>query len=426
MNPNYHKTELDEILRVPPDRLRAYSTIFVSLGLLVFFALGLIVNIPEEFVGNVRLFNNNAYVNLYAGTSGRVAKLFVKDKILVNEGDILAMIDNPLAFREYQVLNNTLVQLDSIIRISDSTAMITYGMPRLNSLGGMQSSYQELRKRLQQFSSHIINKEYSQQHDAIRKEQQIYLTYSAGLIEQRYLLEQSVAMRVRNLERHHHLHTSELISDAELEVVETETLTEQMKLETLKSGILENELKINECSKQLLTLSWQYRNKRDDQFLNVESLHKQLQEQLQLWDESYLIRAPISGKVQLTNLWEEQQHLNTGEVIMTILPANDLLVSVKMQCPASEAVKVKQGNDVLIELQGSPSIIQGYIRGEVKNISEVQVDGLYTVDIILTSGLSTTLGKTLQFNRYAEGRGKIITGNKAFLAHLAKKIFPHN
>jgi len=56
----------------------------------------------------------------------------------------------------------------------------------------------------------------------------------------------------------------------------------------------------------------------------------------------------------------------------------------------------------------------------------VQVDGLYTVDIILTSGLSTTLGKTLQFNRYAEGRGKIITGNKAFLAHLAKKIFPHN
>jgi hypothetical protein len=35
-------------------------------------------------------------------------------------------------------------------------------------------------------------------------------------------------------------------------------------------------------------------------------------------------------------------------------------------------------------------------------------------------------GTISQFNRYAEGHGKIITGKKTFLAHLAKKIFHHN
>ncbi len=108
---------------------------------------------------------------------------------------------------------------------------------------------------------------------------------------------------------------------------------------------------------------------------------------------------------------------------MTILPANDQSVSAKMQCPANEAIEVKQGNEVLIEMQGFPSITHGYIRGEVKNISEVQVEGLYTVDIILTNGLCTTLGKTLQFNRYAEGCGKIITGEKVFLLDLFKKNY---
>jgi hypothetical protein len=95
-----------------------------------------------------------------------------------------------------------------------------------------------------------------------------------------------------------------------------------------------------------------------------------------------------------------------------------------MQCRVEEAQKVKLGNDTLIELQGFPAITHGYIRGSVRQVSEVPVDGMYTVDIVLKPSLVTTLGLTLQFNRYAEGRGKIITGKDAFLLHLFKKILP--
>jgi multidrug resistance efflux pump len=391
---------------------------------MVFLAIGGLVNIPEESVGNVRLFNSYAFVNIYANTDGRIAKLFVKDKILVNEGDILAMIDNPLAFREYQVLNNTLRQLDSIIRISDSIALSTFEIPWLNHLGSMQSRYQELRKRLQQFSAHIQSKEYAQQCDAIQKEGQIHKAIAEGLEVHLNLLDQSVVNKTRNLERMQHLHATELISDVELEGVETDILAVEMKQETLKGGILENKLNIHECNKQLMELAWKHNMDRDDRFLGIQDIHKQLLEQLQLWEEKYLIRAPVSGNIQLADLWEELQQLNDGEILMTILPANDQSVSAKMQCPANEAVKVKQGNEVLIELQGYPAITHGYIRGKVKCISEVRIEGMYTVDIILSSGLNTTLGKTLQFNRYAEGWGKIITGEKTFLLDLFKKIIP--
>ncbi len=422
MKHNY--PEVDEILRVPPAKLTAYSTLFVSLGLLVFLAIGILVSIPEESSGKVSLFNGHAFVNIYVSTGGRVAKLFVKDKASVREGDYLVLINNPVTFREYQSLIIALGQLDSLFRANDTLALASTTIPGLNKLGSMQSNYQELKKQMQQFSAHILSSEYSQQCSAIRKEQQIYMIYEEGLAVQQKLLDQAVIMKTRNLERNQLLHAAKLISDAELESVEAESLAQQMKLETLKSGILENELKIHECSRQLMDISWQYQKNRDELFLGVISIHKQLQEQLQLWEEKHLIRAPVSGTVQLADLWEEQQQLNVGEVVMTILPARDLLVSAKMQCPANEAVKVKQGNEVLIEMQGYPAITNGYIRGNVKSISEVQVEGIYTVDICLSCGFTTTLNKTLQFKRYAEGHGKIITGEKAFIAHLLRKILP--
>jgi len=426
MKHNYPKTEVDEILRVPPTKLIAYSTIFVSLGLLVFFAIGLIVNIPEESEGNVRLFNSNAYVSIYANTDGRIAKLFVKDKLTVNNGDALALIHNPLAFQDYQSLSTMLEQLDSILWKRDSVALATFTMPSLNKLGSMQSSYQELQKQLQQFSSHTLSSDYAQQYDAIQKEQQIHKAIDDGLAARLNLLELSVSTKTRNLRRMQQLHASGLISDAELETVETGILEEEMKLENMKSDILDNDLKMHDCSKQLIDLQWNFNKERDELFLGVHGICEQVHQQLQLWEEKYLLRAPVSGRVQLTDFWEEQQQVNAGEIVMTILPDKEQLVSAKMQCPANQAAKVKPGNEVLIELQGHPAITHGYIRGEVKSIAEVQVEGKYMVNVVLTSGFYTTLGKTIQFNRYAEGRAKIITGRKVFLAHLAKKIFPLN
>ncbi len=151
------RTEVDEILRVPPAKLRAYSTIFVSLGLLVFLTIGILVSIPEESSGKVSLFNGHAFVNICANESGRVAKLFVKDKESVREGDFLVLINNPLAYPDYQSLNIVLGQLDSLFMTNDTLALASATIPGLNKLGSMQSSYQELQKRLQQFSAHIIS-----------------------------------------------------------------------------------------------------------------------------------------------------------------------------------------------------------------------------------------------------------------------------
>ncbi len=426
MNHNYHKNEVDEILRVPPAKLTAYSTILVSIGLLVFFAVGLLVSIPEESVGNVRVFNNNAWVNICARKGGRIAKLFVSNKVTVKKGEVLAMINNPMGFREYQDIENALIRIDTLLSTGDSIALSVFEMPALNSLGGMQSSYQETRKRLKQFSSHILSNEHARQCGAIKEEQHIYQAIDDGLAARFKLLEQSVNTKTRNLRRMQQLHASKLISDAELETVETDIMQEEMKLEIMKSDILDNKLKMLNCNKQLIDLQWKFNKERDALFLGVNGICEQVHQQLQLWEEKYLLRAPVSGLVQLTDFWEEQQHVNTGEVVMTILPDKEQLISAKMQCPANQAAKVKPGNEVLIELQGHPAITHGYIRGEVKSISEVQLEGKYTVNIMLAGGLNTTVGKTIKFNRYAEGRAKIITGKKVFLAHLAKKIFPHN
>nr|NQU91425.1 hypothetical protein [Bacteroidota bacterium] len=75
-----------------------------------------------------------------------------------------------------------------------------------------------------------------------------------------------------------------------------------------------------------------------------------------------------------------------------------------------------------IKKQAEARHYPGDIRIRTENISAVSVDGMCTRYIVLTNGLTTTPGKTSEFNRYAEGRGKIITGEDALPAHLFKNI----
>jgi hypothetical protein len=293
----------------------------------------------------------------------------------------------------------------------------------LTNTGRLLSPSQEVQRHLQRLSDHLWSGEYTENNVALLERKRLLADFNKSFNGKAYLLEQSVAAKNINLKRNQHLHDSGLIADVELEQIEATVLAEKLKLESLKADIMQNSIKLQEVNNQLISLKWQYINERNEFFLSVVSAQRQLQELIQEWEDEFLITATETGQVQLTNAFEKQQFLKADELVLTLLPPSHDDVLARMQCRTEEAQKVKQGNEVLIELQGFPAITHGYIRGNVRQVSEVSVDGMYTVDIVLNHSLVTTLGQTFQFNRYAEGRGKIITGKDTFLLHLFKNIF---
>lgn len=423
MKPTYPENQIGEILRVPPLRLLTYSTISVLVGFVVLVAAGILIKIPEEVTGKVCIYKHNAFVNILSPMDGRIAGLFVEDNKSVDKATALAIIENPVDAREYALLSETVNELRSITQAADTLALVNKNLPDLATLGDLQADYQGMNTALANLKRHCLNPDYQQQMVVRQKALDIHLDYMQRLGKQENLKVEALIFKQKSLDRNRDLHTGQLISDAEWEKLQGEVLDEKMKLEELRREILENDLKMNDCRATILTLRQQYKTTRDELFGKLVAQIEQLHEGLQAWEESYLLRTPTAGKVQFTGLREEHQQITKGQSLMTILPADKVEVSVQMLCAADKGVRVKQSQPVLVELQGYPALIHGYVQARVESIAEVPVDGYYTVNIVLSHGFSTTLEKTLPFGRYTEGYGKIIIHQQTFLGQIVKNIF---
>nr|NQU91224.1 HlyD family efflux transporter periplasmic adaptor subunit [Bacteroidota bacterium] len=415
---------MDELLRVPPSMLITVSTLLVALCLVAFGVIGTTVAIPEKAEGRVTLRSNHAYVNIYPATTGCLSRVFVDDNEMVSAGTLLAIIENPIGISEYRALKTKLQRVQAYFNARDTMSLTAVNLTVIPKLGQLQSAYNNLATALQLLKTHYHSTDYAQQLVALNEKECIFRTYAANLSQQEKLMQACVKTKNKDLQRNEKLHQSGLIADTEMERLQSVMFTEKMKVEQIKGQLIENEMKLHALKMQEAELGRQRRKTTDHLYLEASASCEKLVEQLQLWEEHYLLRTPVAGRVQFAGTREERRQVSPDEVVMTILPINSMEITASMLCPAGEATNVKPGNPVLIALDGYPAINDGYVKGKVEGISEVPVDGYYTADIKLPGGMLTTLGKSIPFNRIAQGHGKIITGEEVLLKHVFNNILP--
>ena len=84
------------------------------------------------------------------------------------------------------------------------------------------------------------------------------------------------------------------------------------------------------------------------------------------------------------NFWSENQTINSGDFVFTIIPKNHSSYICKLQAPVLNSGKVKIGQDVNIKLSSYPDNEFGILTGKIKDISLVpNIEGLYLIDVEL-------------------------------------------
>jgi len=108
--------------------------------------------------------------------------------------------------------------------------------------------------------------------------------------------------------------------------------------------------------------------------------------------------------------WSDNQNVETGETLFTILPTLQSSPVGKALLPVQGSGKVKQGQRVNVRLNNFPYQEFGYLEGVVKNISNTpDSKSMYVVEIRFPKGLTTNYGKKLPITRQMEGSAEIIT-----------------
>ncbi len=145
----------------------------------------------------------------------------------------------------------------------------------------------------------------------------------------------------------------------------------------------------------------------------------QLKKALKDWELQYAFIGSINGKVSYLQVWSENQFIQSGETLFSIVPTDSNSFIGKLKAPAQNSGKIKIGQKVNIRLANYPDREFGIIEGKVKNISLTpDKEGNLLIDIELPKGLETSYKKEIEFQQEMIGTADIITEDLRLIERL--------
>jgi HlyD family secretion protein len=412
--------EFQEVLgSVPPWILRwgitglAFIVVILLIGSAVF-------KYPDTIPAQVTLSGKIPPAAVVARSSGKLKEVYVSDNQEVKTGDYLAVIDNPAKTADILALKRFLDGFVAPLRNDGETAFL----PDKNlQVGNLQTSYSTFYTALFNYMEYRRLLYYPQK---IRMTEERIVQYEAqykNLLRQQRINDEQFVLAEKQFRRDSLLHRKGHISPEEYEKSESVYLQSAMTKENMQSSLNNMKIQIAQLKESLLDTEYQDTEKLNGLQIQLQSLVSQLKAEIQAWELSYVLQSPVDGKITFTRYWTENQNVNAGEDVFTVIPVaaegHSVAVIGKALLPVARSGKVKVGQKVNIRLENFPDNEFGILRGVVKNISltpsQAGEAAFYTVEIDLPDGLITTYKKELPYLQNMIGRAEIVTEDISLL-----------
>ncbi|MEN0006848.1 MAG: HlyD family efflux transporter periplasmic adaptor subunit, partial [Bacteroidota bacterium] len=292
-------------------------------------------------------------------------------------------------------------------------------LPILDQLGSMQPLYADFSQKLRAYQYLAGTTSTAQKIKAIQQQRQELVALNATLERQQAILAQEVALAKQKLEDDKTLLSQNAATATDVDASETEYLAYSRQLEGLQGQIINNRIRREELSVQLVEL----REVRDQQ-LSTERIalnedRKRLQQALDDWEAQFLVRTPIAGRVSMQQLRTPQQYLQAATEILTILPATaQNRILAKAEVAPQGFGKLELGQEVQLRLAGYPYQEYGALEGQVSELANIPENGLYTATVSLVSPLVTNANDTIPFQQELLAEARFITADKRVLQRI--------
>ncbi len=203
--------------------------------------------------------------------------------------------------------------------------------------------------------------------------------------------------------------SSQSISAKEYEDKKREFLSAKRNYESIKITNINNKLAINNLEKNKLQLQIQAYQEIERFEKALSQSVQSLQSEIETWEQTYLLKAPIEGKVSLFNYWAINQNIKQGDEVLSIVPSVKQEIIAKLLLPAQNSSKLKIGQTVNVKLDNYQFQEFGMLKGRVKNVSLVPQKDTYAIEVSLPNNLITSYNKQLVYKEEMHGTADIIT-----------------
>lgn len=386
-------------------------------GIPIFFFLLIGLAVGSYFIQYPDIVKARAKVNsinppkqVIAKNGGRLIKIFKDDNSAMQQGEIVGYIESTASHDEVLSLS---VILDTLQFFADSNRLeeIPGFWKSTNQsfahLGELQQSHQTFMQGYITFKDYLSTGFYVAKKQMLNRDLGNTRKLLQTLQQQKDLQQQDLAITIQDYDVHDTLHNETLINDVEYRNQKSQLINKKMNVPQMTASIIGNRNQQNALKKEMMELENQIAQQKAV-FIQVLNAYRNTVEE---WKQKYLLLAPVHGKFVYASFLNENQQLQTGQIIGFITNESNQYF-VEMLIPQTNFGKVKPGQQVLLKFTSYPAQEFGSVVGRIEYIKNIPSDSGYLAKVSLPHGLMTNYKKSILFSEGLQAQAEIITEKK--------------
>ncbi|TAJ15511.1 HlyD family efflux transporter periplasmic adaptor subunit [Marinilabiliaceae bacterium JC017] len=416
-NIDLRSSEVKEIMGQVPNKIIRYGIGLIAVVLTGILVFSCFFRYPDIITGGFFLQTANPPAFLVARTSGKIQALFVSDKDSVSKNDLLAIIENPVSFSDYQKIKNLITRNWDFSAENEITH--TYFETHLD-LGELQPSYAGFVKAFADYRAFLNIKYYPERKKSVTKQINDLHSHIRLLQQQVKSARLNYQIAQREFARDSFLFQDKTIALVDYENSQKKRVAQKMDLTGMEITLSSTRMTLTELQQQLNELGLLEIKEREQHISQARQSFEKFKGALSQWENKYCLISPLDGYIATSGIWEVNQNVTIGQQVMTVIPEHTSQVIGKIMIPVHRAGKLKVRQPVNLKFSDFPYQEYGMVVCHLAAISSVP-DSTYTCTVILPDSLKTNYGKLLPFRQNMRGTAEIITEDMSLMERF---IYP--
>ncbi len=414
--------EVQEILGTPPAWLVRWGSLVIFFCLAVMLAVSALVRYPDVVSGRIEITTAVPPVDVVAQADGYLERVFVKDHAEVAPQVVVGLLESTAHYEDVRLLESLLAVWSGM----DPDSLISVTPPANLMLGDLQAEYAALLRQFEQLrlglrtqNSDVSRNESANTARINRLRQSIdNERRSANRLEDQLKTARELYLNQKKL------YNEGIVSRMELEKERAKVLVLERELEQTEDAVFQKENEIIGLQKSTGDVRSSALEEQAGSRSTLTSSLNALRGSVARWKKSYLLTAPVGGRVSLnSSFFGQRQFVKTGDVVLTIVPPGTDTLFGRMALSIGSSGRVQANQRVIIKLDNYPYSEFGTVEGKVFAKALVPRDNAYLVQVLLIHGLRTSYNRDLPFQQQLQGQAEIVTDEKSFLRRITDQVF---
>ena len=399
--------EFQEIVQQSP-RWMIRSGISLIFGIILLLLLGsYFFRYPDVINANIVVLSENPPAYLAARTTARIDSIIVSDQQIVSDNQIIAILESTANFQDAMKLKEMLLRMEPFMLTFDTLSSV---QPETDlQLGDIQSDYSSFVRLHNDYFAFLRLKLYPRKIKALRQQVAMNRIYYNRLWAEKQDMEADYRISNMQFKRDSALQLKGVLSDLDLEKSKTLYIQKKYNLNVAKTKLAETQTASLKLEQDVVDAEMEFADQKEKAQNTLIEAMNILKSRLAYWEQSFVIRTPIEGRVSFTNFWSKNQQVKKDEIVFTVIPEKQSLIIGRISLPVKGAGKVAAGQKVNIRFENFPYMEYGFIRGSVKSISLIPNNENYIVEVDLPQDMLTNYNIQLKFSQEMKGSAEIIT-----------------